>query len=108
VTTVLYGLTADNNGNVFADSPQDGPPNSIPGMKADGSVVTGLGMRAHFFTRTRTAAPKMSPGLRNALNREELLISESSGPPRLKLWMNRETKRILEMLASDPSATTAR
>jgi hypothetical protein len=101
-TEVLEGLKTDNRGIVIADRSTEGRYNDLVGTKPDGSVKKGLDMSPHFFTRP--ADHRVSPDLRKILDENEKWIDASPGA-RLKLFgADRNPKRLLETLASDPSA----
>ena len=104
-TEVLEGLKIDSQGTVVADGSTEGRYEDLIGTKPDGSLKQALDMSPHFFTRAGTADHPVSPDLRKVLDRNEKMISGTFGAPRLKLFgAERDPKRLLETLASDPAA----
>jgi len=104
-TEVLRGVKADKNGVVSKDIGWDGDAVSLLGTKADGHPVTGLDLQPHFFAPVSSADPKRSAVARSILdkNYEEIMV-DPAGQQRVKLWLGRDPKRILETLASNPAA----
>ena len=99
---VLPGLKVDKNSNIIVPRGED---DDFVGRKADGRVKRDLDVSPHFFTREKTGIHPVSAELRSILDRDEKLISGSAGKHRLSLFgMNGDPKRVLESLATDPSA----
>jgi hypothetical protein len=104
-TEVLPGVKADKNGIVVKDTGWDGDSLSLLGKKADGRAVTSLDVQPHFFAPAGSADPGKSATARRILDENYgKYLQDPSGAPRLKLWLGRDPKRILETLASNPSA----
>lgn len=99
-TGIVTGLKADKNGTIFADGTHSDDYEHLIGTKADGAMKTDLDARPRFFARAEEGVRPVSPQLRAILDRTEKGISVSPGAARLHL----DPKRILETLASNPSA----
>ena len=97
VTTVLPGVKADKSGLVTGDPREDHP---LLGKKADGKPEPDFGVKTFFFAPKREAAPAVSPALHKFLDE---LNSGKPGSHKLSLF-NHDPKRMLETLATDPTA----
>lgn len=103
VTKPTEGLTADKNGNVFADTGKDGPKVPIFGIRADGKTEY-LSANAFFFAPVRKARGPISPSLAAALKRQHEQFEALPLSSSLKSWIVRHVDRMLQTLATDPTA----
>lgn len=103
-TRVLQGLKADKNGIIAVQSDWRGEYESLPGKKADGHVETSVEVQPRFFSPAENVDPKKAEAARSILDKkyEQAIHQPGAQPP--TLIFNRDPKRILETLASNPLA----
>ena len=99
-TTVLPGVKADTSGKVIADPRENHP---LIGQKVDGRSVPDVSAAPLFFAPKREANPAAAPGVQKFLELEGLNPGQP-GASKLKLAGNRDPRRMLETLATDPAA----
>lgn len=103
VTARVEGLKADKNGNVFADTGRGGPHVPVFGIRADG-VTQYLSANAFFFAPVKKIRGPISAGLEALLKRQHEQFAALPIGSSLKSWMARHFDRILQALATDPTA----
>jgi hypothetical protein len=104
VTKPMDGLKADKDGNVFADTGEDGPRTPLYAMKADGRVSHDLSAQPYFFSRVRPPHKKMTADLREVLDHQHAMLTALPLGGSLKAWLEGHLDHVLEGLASDPTA----
>jgi hypothetical protein len=103
ITKPMDGLKVDKNGTIFADTGEGGPHFPLLGMKADGHLVHDINTQPYLFSPIRPPH-KMTADLRGALDRQHAMIAALPLGNSLKSWLGEHLDRMLEALATDPTA----
>jgi Protein of unknown function (DUF3667) len=104
VTSLMEGVKADKNGNVFADTGEGGPRLLVYGVTADGKVSNDLSANPFFFSPVRKAHNQVSASLTGALQRGHAQFAALPVGSSLKFWIGDHLDRMLRTLAVDPAA----